>query len=341
MEQKQLDWQNLGFEYHETPYRYVANYSDGTWHEGELTTSNAIPMNESAAVLQYCQTIFEGMKAYRTKDGRVVTFRPDLNAERMIDSAKQLEMPPISKEQFLEAVTEVVLHNSDYIPPYGSGASLYIRPYMFATTPLIGVKPANDYQFRVFASPVGPYFAGGVRPLTLCVAESDRSAPRGTGHVKAGLNYAMSLHALMDAKRRGYDENMYLDSATRTYVEETGGANFIFVDQEGTLVTPKSDTILPSITRRSLLEVAKTYFGMKVEERAVAWTELSKFTECGLCGTAAVLSPVGCIVREEEVIRFASNQEGRGPVTQKLYDTLVGIQYGEIEAPEGWIYELA
>ena len=349
-----LDWQNLGFEYHETPYRYVANYQDQHWCEGEMTTSNAIPLNESAAVLQYCQTIFEGLKAYRTQDGRVVTFRPDLNAQRMIDSALRLEMPAISKDQFLEAISEVITHNIDYIPPYGSGASLYIRPYMFATTPLIGVKPANDYQFRVFASPVGPYFTGGVRALTLCVAESDRSAPRGTGHIKAGLNYAMSLHALMDAKHRGYDENMYLDSATRTYVEETGGANFIFVTKDGTVVTPKSTTILPSITRRSLLEVAVRYFGMKVEERPVAWSELSEYAECGLCGTAAVLSPVGKIVRaqvsdphtgvlvrEEEVVQFPSGMEGRGPVTQKLYETLVGIQYGEIEAPEGWIYELA
>ena len=332
MEKKNIDWANLSFGYVQTDYRYVSNYKDGAWDEGGLTTDANITMNECAGVLQYAQTCFEGMKAYTTEDGKIVCFRPDLNAARMADSCKRLKMPVFPEEKFLEAIVETVRANAAWVPPFGSGASLYLRPYMFGSNPVIGVKPATEYQFRVFATPVGPYFKGGIRPLTVRISDFDRAAPRGTGHVKAGLNYAMSLYAIVDAHEQGYDENIYLDSATRTYIEETGGANVIFI-KGNTLVTPKSDTILPSITRRSLLQVAKDYLGMEVEEREVALAEIGDFEECGLCGTAAVISPVGKIVDHGKEFTYA----GFGPKIQKLYDTLTGIQMGRIEAPEGWI----
>ena len=337
MEKKNLDWENLGFSYMTTDYRYVADYKDGAWGEGRLTTDPCVTLNECAGILQYCQEIFEGLKAYTTEEGHIVTFRPDLNAQRMVDSAKRLEMPPFPAERFLEALDEVVKANAAWVPPYGSGATLYIRPYMFASSPVIGVKPADGYQFRMFVTPVGPYFKGGVKPITICVSDFDRAAPHGTGHIKAGLNYAMSLHAYVTAHGNGYDENMFLDPATRTYVEETGGANFIFMDQDGGIVIPKSDSILPSITRRSIAVVAKDILGMQVTERPVKLSELENFTECGVCGTAAVICPVGKVVDHGREICFASGMEKMGPVTQKLYDTLTGIQMGRIEGPEGWI----
>ena len=226
---KNIDWSNLGFGYVKTDYRYVSNFKNGAWDEGTLSTDDMVTISECACVLQYAQTVFEGMKAYTTEDGRIVVFRPDLNAERMENSAKRLEMPVFPKDRFVDAIVKLVEANADYVPPYGSGATLYIRPYMFGTNAVIGVKPADEYQFRAFCTPVGPYFKGGVKPITIRVSDFDRAAPRGTGHIKAGLNYAMSLHAIMDAHRQGFDENMYLDPATRTKVEETGGANFLFV----------------------------------------------------------------------------------------------------------------
>lgn len=338
MEKKNIDWANIGFGYMKTDKRYVANYTNGAWDEGRLTEDDTITMSECAGVLQYAQTVFEGLKAYTTEDGRIVTFRPDLNGARLEDSAKRLEMPVFPTERFVTAVAETVRANEAYVPPYGSGATLYIRPYMFGINPVIGVKPADDYQFRIFTTPVGPYFKGGAHPLTIKVSDFDRAAPRGTGHIKAGLNYAMSLHAIVTAHEQGYDENMYLDPATRTKIEETGGANFLFVTKNNTVVTPKSDSILPSITRRSLIYVAEHYLGLKVEEREVYLDELHDFSECGLCGTAAVISPVGKIVDHGKEICLPSGMEGMGPVTKKLYDTLTGIQMGRIEAPEGWIH---
>ena len=337
MEKKILDWENIGFSYIQTDKRYVSNYKDGKWDDGALIDDPNIVMNECAGVLQYAQTVFEGMKAYTTEDGHIVTFRPDLNASRMVDSAKRLEMPVFPEERFVDAVVQTVKANAAYVPPYGSGATLYIRPYMFGINPVIGVKPADEYQFRVFVTPVGPYFSGGAKPVTIRVSDYDRAAPHGTGHIKAGLNYAMSLYPIMEAHRQGYDENMYLDPATRTKVEETGGANFIFITKDGKLVTPKSDSILPSITRRSICYVAEHYLGMEVEHREVLFDEVKDFAECGLCGTAAVISPVGKIVDHGNEICFPSGMDAMGPVIQKLYDTLTGIQMGRIEAPEGWI----
>ena len=342
---KDIDWSNLGFGYIQTDKRFVANYKNGAWDEGALVDDANITMNECACVPQYAQTCFEALKAYTTEDGKIVTFRPDLNAARMADTCKRLEMPVFPEDKWVDAIVKTIEANIDYVPPYGSGATLYIRPYMFGINPVIGVKPAEEYQFRVFTTPVGPYFKGGAKPITIRVSDYDRAAPRGTGNIKAGLNYAMSLFQIVEAHNQGYAENMYLDPATRTKVEETGGANFIFVTKDGTLVTPKSDSILPSITRRSLMVVAEKYLGMKVEHREVQFSELKDFAECGLCGTAAVISPVGKIVDprdgKHDEIAFPSGMEEMGPYTKKLYDTLTGIQMGRIEAPEGWIKVIA
>ncbi len=340
MEKQNIDWSNLGFGYIPTGERFVSNFKDGKWDDGILTTDTTVTISECAGVLQYAQTCFEGMKAYTTCDGRIVVFRPDLNAQRMEDSCKRLEMPVFPKEKFVEAVCKVVKANSDFVPPYGTGATLYIRPYMFGSDAVIGVKPSNEYQFRVFTTPVGPYFKGGVKPITIKVSDFDRAAPHGTGHIKAGLNYAMSLHAIVTAHAEGFDENMYLDPATRTKVEETGGANFLFITKDNKVVTPKSNSILPSITRRSLMYVAEHYLGLEVEEREVYFSEVKDFVECGLCGTAAVISPVGKINDHGKEICFANGTTEMGPVIKKLYDTLTGIQMGKIEAPEGWIKEV-
>ncbi len=338
MAKKDIDWSNLGFGYVKTDKRFVANYKNGAWDNGVITDDDKVVISECAGVLQYSQSCFEGMKAYTTENGHTVIFRPDMNASRMADSCRRLEMPVFPEDKFVEAIAETVRANEDWVPPYGSGASLYIRPYMFGSNPVIGVKPADEYQFRVFTTPVGPYFKGGAKPLTIKVSDFDRAAPHGTGHIKAGLNYAMSLHAIVTAHAEGYAENMYLDPATRTKVEETGGANFLFVTKDGKVVTPKSDSILPSITRRSLVHVAKEYLGLEVEEREVLFDEVKDFAECGLCGTAAVISPVGKIVDHGKEICLPSGMDEMGPVTKKLYETLTGIQRGGIEAPKGWIY---
>ena len=341
MQKQNIDWSNIGFGYMKTNARFVSDYKDGKWDEGRMTSDDTVTISECAGVLQYAQTVFEGLKAYTTCDGRIVVFRPDLNASRLADSCRRLEIPVYPEDKFIEAIEKVVKANADFVPPYGTGATLYIRPYIFGSSPVIGVKPANEYQFRVFTTPVGPYFKGGAKPLTIKVSDFDRAAPHGTGHIKAGLNYAMSLHAIVTAHEEGYDENMYLDAATRTKVEETGGANFLFVTKDGKVVTPKSNSILPSITRRSLMYVAEHYLGLEVEQREVYFDEVKDFAECGLCGTAAVISPVGKIVDHGKEICFPSGMEEMGPVTKKLYETLTGIQMGQIEAPEGWIKVIA
>ena len=337
---EKLDYAHLGFAYHVPEKRYVSNYRNGAWDKGCLSEDSNVVLNESAGILQYCQQVFEGMKAYRWKDGSIVCFRPDLNAERMFQSAAFLEMPCFPVERFLSALDEVVRANADSVPPYGTGASLYIRPYLFASGIVIGVQPAEEYQFRIFTTPVGPYFKGGATPIALMVSDFDRAAPHGTGAVKAGLNYAMSLHSHEIAKKKGFAENIYLDAAKREFVEETGGANILFVDREGQLVVPKSDSILPSITRKSLIYVAKEMLHIPVVERQVRFAEVPDFVECGLCGTAAVISPVGKIVDHDREILFPSGMEKPGKIMAKLYETLSGIQNGEIPAPEGWIRKI-
>jgi branched-chain amino acid aminotransferase len=340
MQKKDIDCSSLGFGYLPTDKRFVSMYQDGKWDEGKLTDDPNVTMNECAGVLQYAQTCFEGLKAYTTKEGKIVCFRPDLNASRMADSCRRLKMPVYDEDKFVEAVKAVVKANAEWVPPYGSGATLYIRPYMFGYNSVIGVKPAEEYMFRMFATPVGPYFKGGAKPITIRVSDLDRAAPKGTGNIKAGLNYAMSLFNIVDAHEKGFDENMYLDPATHTKVEETGGANFLFITKDGKVVTPKSDSILPSITRRSLMYVAEKYLGLEVEQREITLDEVKDMAECGLCGTAAVISPVGKIVNHDEEICFPSGMDEMGPITKKLYDTLTGIQMGTIEAPEGWIVEI-
>lgn len=337
---KDLDWANLPFGYIKTDKRFVSNYRNGAWDEGKITSDDTITISECAGVLHYSQSCFEGLKAYRTQDGKIVTFRPDQNASRMQSSCAALEMPAFPKDRFVQAVLDVVKANEDWVPPYGSGATLYVRPVMFGSSVVIGVKPAEEYHFRIFATPVGPYFKGGAKPITIRISDRDRAAPHGTGNIKAGANYAMSLHNIVEAHNEGFAENLYLDPATHTYIEETGGANVLFVKKDGNIVTPKSNSILPSITRRSLVQVAKDYLGLTVEERKIHKDELSDFAECGLCGTAAVISPIGKIVDHGKEICLPSGMDAMGPVTKKLYDTLTGIQMGRLKAPQGWIYEI-
>ncbi len=340
MEKKDINWGELGFGYMPTDYRFVSNWKNGAWDDGALITDPNIVISECAGVLQYAQTVFEGLKAYTTEDGRIVCFRPDLNADRLESSCKRLQMPVFPKDRFVEAVRDVVKANAAFVPPFGSGATLYLRPYMFGSDAVIGVKPATEYQFRILCTPVGPYFKGGIKPLTVRISDLDRAAPRGTGNIKAGLNYAMSLYNIVDAHNCGFDENIYLDPGTRTKIEETGGANIIFITKDNKVVTPKSDSILPSITRRSLLQVAQEYCGLEVEEREIELAEIGEFAECGLCGTAAVISPVGKIVDHGKEICLPAGMTEMGPVTKKLYDTLTGIQMGRLPAPEGWIVEI-
>ena len=316
---KNLDWDNLGFAYREIDYRVVARYRDGSWSDLQLITDPAVHMSECAAVLQYSQTVFEGLKAYRTADGRLVTFRPDMNAKRLMDSADRLVMPQVPVDMFVEAVDMLVRANADWVPPYGTGGTLYIRPFLYGN---------------------GPTIKNGVKPIVIKVSDRDRASARGTGDIKAGLNYAMSLYPGEQAVAEGFAENMYLDPATHTYVEETGGANFLFVTKDGTIVTPKSDSILPSITRRSLMYVAEHILGMKVEHRPVLFDEVPEFAEAGVCGTAAVICPIGKINDHGKEICIPTGMDAAGPVIQKLYDTLTGIQMGTIEGPEGWVHEV-
>ena len=343
MEKKDLDWGNLDFAYMPTDYSYTASWENGQWGEGELTADHTITLSECAGIFHYCQEVFEGLKAYTTRDGSIVCFRPDMNADRMYDSAQRLEMPPFPKDRFVDAVKQVVAANAAWVPPFGSGATLYVRPFMIGSGEVIGVAPAPAYQFRILVTPVGPYFKGGLKPIKICVSKYDRAAPHGTGNNKAGLNYAMSLKPTMDAHRAGYAENLYLDSQSRTYVEETGGANLLLVAKDGTIVVPQSatDSILPSITRRTLVQLAED-LGYTVVQRPVEWAELAagEFVECGLCGTAAVISPVGEIHGQDETAVFEAGHDEMGPVMTKLRGTLTGIQDGELEDKHGWVFKI-
>lgn len=340
MEKKDIDWGALGFAYQPTDYSYVSNYKDGKWDEGALTTDHSITLSECAGIFHYCQEVFEGLKAYTTEKGDIVCFRPDQNAKRMANSARRIVMPPFPEDRFVDAVEKVVRANAAWVPPFGSGATLYIRPLMIATGNVIGVKPADEYQFCILVTPVGAYYKGGVKPVKVQVSKYDRAAPHGTGNIKAGLNYAMSLLPSVEAHAAGYADNMFLDPETRTYVEESGGANFLFVDKDGNLVVPQShtDSILPSITRRSLVDVAENYLGIKVTQRPVRFDEIDQFVECGMCGTAAVISPVGEVDSDDKKVVYG--MEHVGPVMKKLRETLTGIQSGEIEDKFGWVHKI-
>lgn len=334
-----MDFSKLDFGYRKAPYRFVAKYKDGKWDEGQLTDNEMITVNECACVFQYAQTCFEGLKAYRTVNDDIVCFRPDLNAARMADTCQRMVMPVFPEDKFLAALKDVIVANAELVPPYGTGASLYVRPFMMGTNACLGVRPATEFEFRIFVSPVGAYFNNGIKPLKLRITDYDRAAPHGTGHIKAALNYAMSLYPITDAHNNGFDENVYLDAGSHTYLEETGGANILFVTPEHKVVTPKSESILPSITKRSLLFLASEYLGLEVEERRISVPELASFAECGLCGTAAVISPVGKIVDHDREYVFGNGTKP-GEITLKMLQTLQDIRLGLITAPKDWIFEI-
>lgn len=335
-----IDWSKLGFEYKKLPYRFLSHWKDGAWDEGVLTEDNILHISEGSAALHYGQQCFEGMKAYRTKDGEIQLFRPDMNAKRMARSCERLIMPYYDEEKFIDACKKVVSANAEYVPPYGSGASLYLRPLVIGVGDMIGVKPAPEYIFTIFAMPVGPYFKGGMSPVNFHITEDyDRAAPHGTGAAKVGGNYAASLMPHEKAKEDGYADCIYLDPATHTKIEEVGAANFFGITKDNEFVTPLSPSILPSITKYSLLQLAKDYLGMKASERDVFVDKLDEFAEAGACGTAAVISPIGAIDYKGKRHVFYSETEV-GPVSKKLYDLMVGIQYGDVEGPEGWIVKV-
>lgn len=334
-----IDWSRLGFNYIKTDYRYISYWKNGKWDDGILTEDNKLHISEASTALHYGQQCFEGLKAYRTKKGILQLFRPDRNAARMQESCRRIMMPEFPIDRFVEACKQVVKANEAYVPPYGSGATLYLRPFLIGVGDNIGVKPAPEFIFSVFCVPVGPYFKGGMNPVNFSVSNFDRAAPYGTGAAKVGGNYAGSLlpHAL--AVEKGFADCIYLDPATHTKIEEVGAANFFGITKDGKFVTPKSPSILPSITKYSLMQVAKDYLHAEVEERDVYIDKLDEFAEAGACGTAAVITPIGGIEYKGKLHVFYSEKEV-GPFTKKLYDTLCGIQFGDIEAPEGWIVEV-
>ncbi len=340
-EQKALniDWKNLGFSYIKTDYRFISYWKDGKWDDGEMTTDNKVHISEGSPVLHYGQSCFEGMKAYRTKDGSINLFRPEENAKRMINSCQRLLMPEYPVEKFVEAAKAVVKANEKWVPPYNTGSTLYLRPYLMGVGDNIGVSPATEYIFSIFAMPVGPYFKGGLTPTNFIVSDYDRAAPHGTGAAKVGGNYASSLLPGKEAHDRNFSDCIYLDPATHTKIEEVGSANFFGITKDNRFVTPKSPSILPSITKYSLLYLAEHHLGMQVEEGDVYIDKLDEFSEAGACGTAAVISPIGGIQHGDNFHVFYSETEV-GPVTRKLYEELTGIQFGDIEAPEGWIVKV-
>lgn len=331
-----IKWEELGFSYIKTPYRFIAHWRNGAWNEGTLTEDNQLHISEGSPALHYGQQCFEGLKAYRRKDGKINLFRPDQNSQRMNRSARRLLMPMVPEELFLKGVKETVKANEEYVPPYGSGATLYIRPLLIGVGDNIGVHPATEYIFLVFCMPVGAYFKGGLTPTNFIVSEYDRAAPKGTGADKVGGNYAASLMPGKLAHERHFSDCIYLDPETHTKIEEVGSANFFGITAENQFVTPKSPSILPSITKYSLLQLAEERLGMAVVEGDCPIDELDRFVEAGACGTAAAISPIGGILNGEDFHVFYSETEV-GPVTQRLYDELIGIQFGDIEAPDGWI----
>lgn len=336
----ELDWENLGFEYRELPYRYISHFKDGKWDDGKLTGDATLHLSEGSPALHYGQQGFEGLKAYRTKSGKINLFRPDRNAERLQATARRLRMAEVPTDKFIDAVKQVVKANEDFVPPYGTGATLYLRPLLIGVGGLVGVKPADEYIFTIFAVPVGSYFKGGLVPTNFLVSRDyDRAAPHGTGAAKVGGNYAASIEPGQKAHEAGYSDVIYLDPATHTKIEEVGAANFFGITKNNEFITPLSPSILPSITKYSLLQLAEERLGMKAIEGDIFVDQLDDFVEAGACGTAAVISPIGAIDDQDKHHVFYSETEV-GPVTQRLYNELIGIQFGDKEAPEGWIYTL-
>jgi branched-chain amino acid aminotransferase len=333
----ELDWKNLGFGIMKTDYNVRCVYKDGLWGELEVSSDEYLPIHIGATCLHYGQESFEGLKAFAGKDQRIRLFRHEDNARRMIESAKGILLAEIPVELFMEAVEKVVMLNKRFVPPYGSGASLYIRPLLIGTGAEVGVKPASEYTFLVFVMPVGPYFKAGFKPVEMMICrDHDRAAPLGTGHLKVGGNYAASMNSIAKAHREGYATAMYLDAKEKKYIDECGPANFFGI-KDNTYITPASNSILPSITNRSLQALAEK-MGMKVEVRPVPLEELATFEEAGACGTAAVISPIGKVadVDNGSVYTFGDGTTP-GPISTKLYETLLGIQNGDLEDSLGWI----
>ena len=334
-----LDWKNLGFSYIKTDYRFIAHWKDGKWDNGELTTDSILHIHEGSTALHYGQQCFEGLKAYRCKDGSINLFRPDQNAKRMQNTCDRLLMPQVPTELFIRACKEVVKANEKWLAPYGSGATLYLRPFVIGVGENIGVRPAPEYIFSVFCCPVGAYFKGGMKPSNFLVTDYDRAAPHGTGGVKVGGNYAASLLPHELAAERKFADAIYLDPKTHTKIEEVGAANFFGITRDNKFITPLSPSILPSITKYSLLYLAKERLGMETIEGDVYINELDQFAEAGACGTAAVISPIGGIQYGDDFHVFYSETDV-GPITKRLYEELTGIQFGDVEAPKGWIVKV-
>ncbi len=340
MKKLNMDWNNLGFEYIKTDYRYISVWENGNWDDGKLIEDNKLLIEEGAPALHYGQQCFEGLKAYRTKNGDIQLFRPNKNAERLNNSCKRLLMPEVPVEKFIDACIQVVKANEHFVPPYGTGATLYLRPFLIGVGDNIGLKPANKFIFSVFCIPVGPYFKGGMKPVNFMVSDYDRAAPNGTGAQKVGGNYAGSLIAQKKAKSLGFADAIFLDPATHTKIEEVGSANFFGITKDNKFITPLSPSILPSITKYSLLELARDYFNMETSEEDVFIDNLNIFKEAGACGTAAVITPIGGIYYKDNLHIFYSETEV-GPITKKLYDTLIGIQFGDIDPIHSdWIYKI-
>lgn len=335
-----IDWENLGFGYIKTPYRYRTHWKEGQWDAGGLTEDNQLVISEASPALHYGQQCFEGLKAYRCQDGSINLFRIEENAKRLNRSARRLLMPEVPEDVFIEAVKEVVKANEAFIPPYGTGGTLYLRPLLIGVGDMIGVHPAKEFIFTVFCMPVGAYFKGGLVPTPFIVSEYDRAAPYGTGAAKVGGNYAASLLPGQEAKANHFSDCIYLDPATHTKIEEVGSANFFGITKDGSFITPKSPSILPSITKYSLLQIAEERLGLKAVEGDVYIDDLDRFSEAGACGTAAVISPIAGIQYGDDYHVFYSETEV-GPMTMALYEELTGIQFGDRPAPTGWITKLA
>jgi branched-chain amino acid aminotransferase len=343
MDPKHIDWSKLGFGYIKTNFRFVSTWKDGQWSEGKLIEDAQVHLHEGSPALHYAQQCFEGLKAQRAPDGRILLFRADLNAERMLLTARRLLIPELPTDLFLRGVRATVRANAEWVPPHGLGASMYIRPFLIGTGENLGLRPAKEFEFRVFVSPVGPYYGtAGFSPVAFAEVGIDRAAPRGTGNVKAGGNYAGGLLATRKAQELGAKEALYLDASTRRFLEEAGSANIILAMKGNRLVTPQSEAILSSITRRSLMELGKRELGLQCEERPVEIRkELSEILEMGACGTAAVLSPIHRLYLDDQWHEIGPYGEQAGPVMTKLYELLTSLQIGTREDPYRWTEEVS
>jgi branched-chain amino acid aminotransferase len=332
-----IDWKSLPFAYHKTDYNIRCYWRDGKWGELEISSSEYINIHMAATCLHYGQEAFEGLKAYRGKDNKIRLFRMEENAKRMIGTSKYILMAEITEDLFKRAILKAVKLNEQYLPPYGTGATLYIRPLIIGSGAEVGVRPSKEYLFLVFVNPVGPYFKEGFKPVNMMICRDyDRAAPLGTGHVKVGGNYAASLISIRQAQDRGYSTAIYLDAKEKKYIDESGPANFFGI-KNNCYITPDSKSILPSVTNKSLIELAKG-MGMKIERRPIEVSELETFEEVGACGTAAVITPIKTIVDPDlgKTYNFCKDDKP-GPVCQKLYDKITAIQFGDEPDKLGWI----